>query len=149
LTVSQPPRSTVTELYDFVAVAMRALSHDRDLSLTSAATLATLNRRGPQRITTLAAAEGISQPSMTQLVQRLQARGLVARTPDPDDARATLVGITDAGRAAVRERRRESEGRLADLLAELPEADVAALATAVAAVLPALRANAGTRLQHA
>ena len=42
------------------------------LSLTTAATLATLDRSGPCRLTALAAAEGVTQPAMTQLVGRLE-----------------------------------------------------------------------------
>jgi DNA-binding MarR family transcriptional regulator len=34
-------------------------------------------------------------------VQRLEADGLVARRPHPDDGRAVLAEVTDAGRALV------------------------------------------------
>jgi len=36
--------------------------------------------------------------NVTQLVDRLEAEGLVSRTPDPDDGRSRLAVITDAGR---------------------------------------------------
>ena len=36
---------------------------------------------------------------MTQLVGRMEREGLVVRLIDPEDGRATLVAITDAGRA--------------------------------------------------
>ena len=39
----------------------------RDMSLTSLGTLSTLDRAGPQRITDLARAEGVAQPSMTEI----------------------------------------------------------------------------------
>lgn len=45
--------------------------------------------------------------SVTNIVDRLQADGLVRRVPHPTDRRATLVEITDAG-AALRERATES-----------------------------------------
>ena len=51
----------------------------RDMSLTSLGTLATLDRAGPQRITDLARAEGVAQPSMTVLVGTLERDGLVVR----------------------------------------------------------------------
>ncbi|MBO0816571.1 MAG: MarR family transcriptional regulator, partial [Actinobacteria bacterium] len=38
------------------------------MSLTAAATLATLDRSSPRRLTALAAHEGVTQPAMTQLV---------------------------------------------------------------------------------
>lgn len=38
--------------------------------------------------------------NVTQLVDRLEADGLVAREPDPNDRRSCLAVITDAGRRA-------------------------------------------------
>ena len=45
--------------------------------------------------------------SVTNIVDRLQADGLVRRVPHPTDRRATLVEITDTG-TALRERATES-----------------------------------------
>jgi DNA-binding MarR family transcriptional regulator len=70
----------------------------RDLSRTASSVLATLRDGGPKRITELAASEAIAQPSVTTLVGRLERDGLVRRAPDPEDARAVLVHLTDAGR---------------------------------------------------
>jgi DNA-binding MarR family transcriptional regulator len=39
--------------------------------------------------------------SITSIVQRLEADGLVARLPHPDDGRAVLAEVTEAGRALV------------------------------------------------
>ncbi|MFZ0906026.1 MAG: MarR family transcriptional regulator [Mycobacterium sp.] len=71
----------------------------RGSSLAPRTVLATLEEDGPTRLTALAAPSGVSQPAMTQLVGRLERDGLVVRLVDPDDARATLVDITGAGRA--------------------------------------------------
>jgi DNA-binding MarR family transcriptional regulator len=46
------------------------------LSLTATATLATLDRSGPSRLTWLAVREGVTQPAMTQLITRLEDAGL-------------------------------------------------------------------------
>ena len=51
---------------------VRSLSPADGLSLTAAATLATLERSGPRRLTALAVQEGVTQPAMTQLIARLQ-----------------------------------------------------------------------------
>jgi DNA-binding MarR family transcriptional regulator len=134
------------DLHDFIALVLRDLTHDRDVSLASALTLATLERQGPVRVSALAAREGIAQPSMTQLLQRLEARGLVMRSADATDARATLVTITEAGVAALAERRAVSAHRLAALLEELPGTQAERLAAAVAGVLPALREHARREL---
>ncbi|HWH25346.1 MAG TPA: MarR family transcriptional regulator [Pseudolysinimonas sp.] len=39
----------------------------------------------------------LSQPSVSRLIDRLATRGLVERTPDPDDARGTQVALTPDG----------------------------------------------------
>lgn len=134
-----------SDLLDLVALIVRGVSGNRDLSLTAVATLSSLDRQGPQRITVLATAQGVSQPSMTQLVQRLEQRGLVARSADPADGRAALVTLTDQGHAAMVTRRNRNAERIAGLLSDLPEPEVRALADALAAVLPSMRARVGAR----
>jgi DNA-binding MarR family transcriptional regulator len=111
------------------------------LSLTAAATLATLDRSGPGRLTALAAREGVTQPAMTQLIARMTEQGLVARVADPDDGRVVHVQITDAGRDLVASRRAVRAGRLHALLATLSADDRDALTAA----LPAINALAGAR----
>jgi DNA-binding MarR family transcriptional regulator len=115
------------------------------LSLTAAATLATLERSGPLRLTALAAGEGVTQPAMTQLIARLADAGLVARHPDPDDGRVVHVQITATGREVVAGRRAARAERLEGLLATLSPADQRALAAA----LPAINALASARAEQA
>jgi DNA-binding MarR family transcriptional regulator len=119
----------------------RWLSPPSSLSLTAAATLATLDRGGPRRLTALAAREGVTQPAMTQLVARLQDTGLVDRVPDPKDGRVVQVRITAEGQAMVARRRAVRAERLAGLLARLSPDDQAALAAA----LPAMDALANAQ----
>ena len=49
------------------------------------------------RITELGEDVLLTQPGMSRLVARLEARGLVRRDDDPDDARAQRVRLTEAG----------------------------------------------------
>lgn len=74
------------------------------LSRTAASVLGILRREGPLRVTTLASREHVAQPSMSVLVQRLEKRGLVARSEDPDDRRACRVTITEAGEEVLQRR---------------------------------------------
>jgi DNA-binding MarR family transcriptional regulator len=70
--------------------------------------LSQLDRLGSAAsVTDLAAAIGVDQPRASRVVADCAARGLVERTTDPNDARRTLVTLTDAGRAVLEERRRE------------------------------------------
>ena len=112
----------------------RSLSPPSGLSLTAAATLATLERSGPSRLTSLAAGEGVTQPAMTQLIARLQESGLVSRTTDPADGRVVQVRLTDEGRATLARRRAVRAERLAEVLARLSPAEQAALAAALPAI---------------
>ena len=73
--------------------------------MTAAATLASIERLGPQRLTVLAAREGVTQPAMTQLISRLEEPGWSAGRPSPEDGRVVLVVITDEGRATLARRR--------------------------------------------
>jgi hypothetical protein len=76
---------------------------------------------------------------MTQLIQRLERDGLAARTSDPADGRAILVGITDAGRALMAEVREGLRGRLAELLTTLSVEDEATLSLAMHVALPIIQ----------
>jgi DNA-binding MarR family transcriptional regulator len=111
------------------------------LSLTSAATLTTLDRLGSSRLTALAAREGVTQPAMTQLIARMEQSGLVVRAADPDDGRAVDVQITAAGRDLIAGRRAARAERISGLLATLSQSDRDALVAA----LPAINALAGAR----
>ena len=99
-------------------------------SLTARSVLARLDTDGPGRISDLARVEGVTQPAMTGLANRLEAEGLVRRDGDPADARATLVSLTPAGREFVRARRAERTRVVAAALERLDDADRAALLAA-------------------
>jgi DNA-binding MarR family transcriptional regulator len=116
----------------------RSLSPPSGLSMTAAATLASLERLGPQRLTLLAAREGVTQPAMTQLISRLEESGLVRREASPEDGRVVLVVITDEGRATLARRRAVRTERLTGIITQLGPDHRAALASA----LPALDALA-------
>src|ERR1700728_3494509 len=120
---------------------LRALSQPSGLSLTSVATMAALERTGPDRLTVLASRAGGTQPAMTQLISRLEDAGLVRREADPADGRVVRVTITDEGRATMARRRAMRAERLAVILAQLSPEHRAALAAAA----PALHALASAR----
>jgi DNA-binding MarR family transcriptional regulator len=112
----------------------RSLSPASGLSLTSAATLATLERSGSSRLTWLAVREGVTQPAMTQLIARLEDAGLVDRAADPADGRVVQVRITADGKAMLAGRRAVRAQRVAGLLDRLSPDERAALAAALPAM---------------
>jgi DNA-binding MarR family transcriptional regulator len=113
---------------------VRRLSPDTGLSLTAAATLSSLDRNGPARLTELAVQQGVTQPAMTQLVTRLQDAGLAERRPDPEDGRVVRVHVTDAGLAELRRRRGVRTERLGALFDRLTDEHQAALVAALPAI---------------
>jgi DNA-binding MarR family transcriptional regulator len=100
------------------------------LSRTEVGLLAALSTR-PRRITELAAMEGITQPAVTQLVNRLEQRGWVERRADDRDARAVLVAVTGPGQAALDRVRAEYRALLHEEMATLDDEEVETLAAAV------------------
>ncbi|HEX6446731.1 MAG TPA: MarR family transcriptional regulator [Streptosporangiales bacterium] len=82
------------------------------MSSTQGRTLARLEEYGPVRVTDLAAAEHVAQPTMTALVDRMERAGYVRRQQDAADGRVVLVAVTDAGR----ERRAQSRRAMAEVL---------------------------------
>jgi DNA-binding MarR family transcriptional regulator len=106
----------------------------KGMSTTAMTTLDTLSFAGPLRVTELAEREGVTQPAMTGLLNRLETAGLISRAADPSDGRAALIVITGAGRSFVDEARDARARILSDHIDRLAGADQEALAAA----LPAL-----------
>ena len=118
-----------------LVLRLSALTTRREgFSRTAAATLTRLATSGATRLTELAVAEEVSQPSMSGLAARLVDQGLVHRGSDPQDARVVLLSLTPAGEELVAHRRDARAQRLASALADLPEDDVARIAAAVPAL---------------
>jgi DNA-binding MarR family transcriptional regulator len=91
--------------------AMRALVHDADAKREvcealglSFARIRALRRIAPAPIAMrdLVAALNTDPPYLTLVVDDLEARGLVVRSPHPDDRRAKMVSATASGRQAAR-----------------------------------------------
>jgi DNA-binding MarR family transcriptional regulator len=70
---------------------------------------------GPLTIGALAERLGVSQQAASKSVTDIERRGYVARTADPADARARLVGLTARGEAAIESARRERAALAAEL----------------------------------
>jgi DNA-binding MarR family transcriptional regulator len=104
-----------------------------ELSRTEVGLLNTLSS-GPRRITELAELEGLAQPTMTSLVTQLEQHGLARRDRQADDGRVVLVHLTDSGATALEDYRARVRELLSSYLAEIPDAEVEALAGATDAL---------------
>ena len=84
--------------------------------------------REPVRIGALLEAVPLSQPALSRLVARLEARGLLARSEAEDDARAVVVCLTEGGTALI-DRALVIHARVVHetLVGKLPESERTAL----------------------
>lgn len=91
---------------------------------------------GPRTMGELAAAEHVRPPTMTRLVQAMEAEGLVTRAPSPDDARVVRIRATKAGERVLAQARARRLSALRTLLADLTTADLATVQRTVALLEP-------------
>ncbi len=96
---------------------MRQRLPGEDLEFSLITLLKALAHRGPIRTTDLAGVLDLDASTVSRHVRTLEERGLVARTTDPDDGRATRLAVTDDGR----ERLEAGASRRRALIAELLE----------------------------
>ena len=112
------------------------------LTPTLTAALATVAREGPLTLGELAASEQVSPPTITRVVGKLEAAGLVHRRPDPRDGRVARVELSPAGRRQLETGRTRRTAWLATRLRDLPPEDLARLEEA-AGVLERLTSAPG------
>jgi DNA-binding MarR family transcriptional regulator len=108
--------------------AMRRDAETLPVSVAQSAVLSRL-RGGPQTVGELATAEGVRAPSMTQIINRMEEAGWVARSQGP--VRGRTVQITEAGRAIAAAVRQERTARLATRLEGLSADDLEVLEAAL------------------
>ncbi len=131
------PASTDTDLAADLRLAVGRLARRlRQLQLagltaSKVSALASVDRLGPVRLGDLAAAEGVSSPTLTKLVDSLEAEGLVARSADATDRRATRVALTPAGRLRLKQIRSDRDAFLEQRLAQLTREERATLLAAI------------------
>jgi DNA-binding MarR family transcriptional regulator len=104
-----------------------------EISRTEAGVLSTLVA-APRRITELAELEGLAQPTMTLLVQRLEQRGWVRRDRRADDGRVVIVSLTEAGSTTLEEFRAQVGAVLRVHMEAMSDEQIAALETATDAL---------------
>jgi DNA-binding MarR family transcriptional regulator len=102
-----------------------------ELTPSQVAALVSVERHGPLTLGRLAEIERVTPPSITRVVAALEAAGLVSREADPGDRRVARVSITPDGTLLLQRNRTRKTAFLAERLAELGEADLAAVRDAL------------------
>jgi DNA-binding MarR family transcriptional regulator len=110
----------------FIRVEMR--SHRAlGLSVPQFRALVFVERAGGASLAGVAEHLGLTPPSACKLVDGLQGRRLVTRRQHPKDRRRVTVAITQSGRRAVGDARRETQKSLTGILAAGDSRDLAAV----------------------
>lgn len=131
-------RDTASELRATLGLLYRRIRQTQaagDLTLSESAALSRLDRSGPSTAAQLAKLEQISPQSMSATLQALEARGLIARSTDPEDGRRVILSLTPAGREIVHCKRDARTEQLTRALEALTPEERARLGAA----LPVLR----------
>jgi MarR family transcriptional regulator, organic hydroperoxide resistance regulator len=98
-----------------------------DVDMWEYVVLGGLEHRPAPTQSQLAAAVGRDKTRLIPILDRLEARGLLRRAPDPDDRRNRIVSLTDDGRALLAACRASIRNMESELLADLDPAERAAL----------------------
>jgi DNA-binding MarR family transcriptional regulator len=127
------------ELGVFLTGSMDAGLAERGLTRARAEVLWNLLRQPGATQRELSQALRCTPRNVTDLVDALEARGLVARGPHPTDRRATLVRLTRRGQVEVARMQAGYQSLAATLFADVLPQELAAFATVLEQVLARLR----------
>ena len=111
----------------------RRLRQETGFGLTPSqlSALSTVERHGTITLGRLAGCERVAPPTVTKVVAKLEADGLLERTTDGNDRRIARVTITPAGDALLAEVRRRKDAWLAARILQLDDDERARLAAAL------------------
>ncbi len=129
-----PPRDRAATLIDLMLRAMRPQVHEdfrvMELTLQQFRTLNLLNMQGPLRMSSISSLLGVGMPTVTNLVSKLEEKGLAVREHNTSDRRVVFCSSTEAGRSEMERLWRVRRGlisQVTDLLSE-EEAELVARA---------------------
>lgn len=139
-TIARSPRTSTPDSTEVAARLRlsatrlaRRLRQESSTGLTPSqlSALAVVANRGPLSLGELAEHERVAPPSITKIVAKLEADGLLERQADPDDRRVARVRATKAGNALLSETRRRKTAWLAGRVRDLTADERARLAGAL------------------
>lgn len=98
-----------------------------DLEPAAYGLLVLLQRRGPLRLTDVAAAIGVGKPSVSRQIVMLESLGLVQKQADPEDGRAQTISLTESGSEQLTRTQRAREKHFRSLLVSWDEEELQTL----------------------
>lgn len=139
MTQAAIPSATVMNGLRHIVQALRqSSSHvERVTGLTGAQyyLLRQISRHDRLSVNDLAALTFTHQSTVSEVIGKLEARGLVVRRRSPDDGRRAELGLSEAGEALLAGGYLTAQERIAAALETLPEATVQGLADGLNALI--------------
>ena len=143
------PRSCCGDLLREVARlyvrAQRSAADCCGTTATQCQMLVELDRAGPIPMNELGARLSLEKSWVSRAVDTLAIEGLVAKTPNPQDARSWLLGLTPAGRRRCKALNAQLDGHAERLMNRFTREEQATVNEGLALILRALREDAGLR----
>jgi DNA-binding MarR family transcriptional regulator len=130
--VAAPPESATVEealLMATVRVGRRLRTRlpGDEFEFSSLGLLKTVAYRGPIRLSSLAAALTLDASTVSRHVRALEDRGMLERTVDPEDGRASRIAVTAQGLRALEDGAERRRVLIGEVLADWDDPDREAL----------------------
>jgi DNA-binding MarR family transcriptional regulator len=148
LRLDEIERAVATLLRSLSGRSASALVAERsgsDLPAASIALLEQLEGGGPQRVSRIAKYQKVGVPALTPRIKELETAGLIRRDVDPVDARASLISLTDTGRAILARIREARCGILAEALVDMDPEVIATASDALTRIATAVERSRAER----
>ncbi len=121
------PRSQDEQLIHNLRRCAHYLRHNTEEKGSQRRVLFLLHRRGPLSQKELLDTMGVRAGSMSELLSKLESKGLIVREKDDADKRNYNVSITSIGLDVLAQLQQQYHASTADLLVNFPEEDKAEL----------------------
>lgn len=129
--------STLERAAHLIGVHVERAARDLGITQAEAHVLVRLARRGPSSIAALHRGFGTKRSTLTNVLDRLEARGLVRRELNPADRRSFTIHLTRTGATRARRLARVVDELDAQIRATVSERDVQGVQAVVAALAAA------------
>ncbi|MGO1193700.1 MAG: MarR family winged helix-turn-helix transcriptional regulator [Nesterenkonia sp.] len=100
---------------------------DPEIEPAAYSVLFTIQREGPQRMTTIAKHLGIGKPTLSRQLSTLEGRGFITKKADPADGRALVVSLTHQGSRRLASAQQDRSERYLHMLQPWSEEEIVTL----------------------
>jgi DNA-binding MarR family transcriptional regulator len=121
--------AAISDTWSWARRNARAGAHALDprLDVTAYPLVSTIGWRGAMRPSEIAAVLHLDKSTVSRQIAAVARLGLIERVPDPDDARAVTIRLTDVAQARMEELKAARAERWRAALAEWAPGDIAEL----------------------